>query len=73
MKNQELQLGSDIENFSASLTQKVYMPKGAALETIVNYVDSIRKNKSKADFKALGVGIAVAFLHSPDRQGLRTA
>lgn len=55
MKNQELQLGSDIENFSASLTQKVYMPKGAALETIVNYVDPIRKNKSKADFKALGI------------------
>ena len=55
MKNQELHLGSDIENFSASLTQKVYMPKGAALETIVNYVDPIRKNKSKADFKALGI------------------
>lgn len=55
MKNQELQLGSDIENFSASLTQKVYMPKGSALETIVNYVDPIRKNKSKADFKVLGI------------------
>lgn len=55
MKNQELQLGSDIENFSASLTQKVYMPKGPALKTIVNYVDPIRKNKSKADFKALGI------------------
>lgn len=55
MKNQELQLGSDIENFSASLTQKVYMPKGDALETIVNYVDPIRKNKSKGDFKALGI------------------
>ena len=55
MKNQELQLGSDIENFSASLTQKVYLPKGSALETIVNYVDPIRKNKSKADFKALGI------------------
>ena len=31
------------------------MPKGSALETIVNYVDPIRKNKSKADFKALGI------------------
>ena len=59
MKNQELQLGSDIENFSASLTQKVYMPKGPALETIVNYVDPIRKNKSKADFKALGISTEV--------------
>lgn len=59
MKNQELQLGSDIENFSASLTQKVYMPKGPALKTIVNYVDPIRKNKSKADFKALGIDTEV--------------
>ena len=55
MRDQELRLGSDIENFSASLTQKVYMPKRDALETIVNYVDPIRKNKSKADFKALGI------------------
>lgn len=55
MKNQELQLGSDIENFSTSLTQRVYLPKGDALNTIVNYVDPIRKNKSKEDFKNLGI------------------
>ena len=55
MKNQELQLGSDIENFSASLTQKVYIPKGDALKTIVNYVDPNRKKKAKEDFKALGI------------------
>ncbi len=55
MKNQELQLGSDIENFSASMTQRVYLPKGDSLKTIVNYVDPIRKNKSKEDFKALGI------------------
>ena len=55
MKKQELQLGSDIENFSASLTQAVYLPKGNALKTIVNYVDPIRKKKSEEDFKALGI------------------
>ena len=55
MKNQELQLGSDIENFSSSLTQAVYLPKGEALKTIVNYVDPIRANKSKEDFKKMGI------------------
>ena len=55
MKNHELQLGSDIENFSSSLTQAVYLPKGDALETIVNYVDPIRKNKSAEDFKNMGI------------------
>lgn len=60
MKNQELQLGSDIENFSASMTQRVYLPKGDSLKTIVNYVDPIRKNKSKEDFKALGIKENVA-------------
>ena len=55
MKNQKLQLGSDIENFSSSLTQAVYLPKGDALKTIVNYVDPIRANKSKEDFKKMGI------------------
>lgn len=59
MKNQELQLGSDIENFSASLTQAVYLPKGNALKTIVNYVDPIRKKKSEEDFKTLGISGSV--------------
>ena len=31
------------------------MPTGVALEHIVNYVDPIRKNSSKAEFKALGI------------------
>lgn len=55
MKDQELHLGSDIENFSSSLTQMVYLPKGKSLETIVNYVDPIRKNKSNEDFKNIGI------------------
>lgn len=60
MKNQELQLGSDIENFSSSLTQAVYLPKGNSLKTIVNYVDPIRKNKSVEDFRNMGIEQSVA-------------
>lgn len=55
MKNNELNLGSDIESFSMSLRMGVYIPKREALRTIVNFVDPIRLNKSKADFKALGI------------------
>lgn len=55
MKNQKLQLGSDIENFSSSLTQAVYLPKGDALKIIVNYVDPIRMKKSEEDFKNMGI------------------
>lgn len=59
MKNQQLQLGSDIENFSSSGTLNVYLPKGEALETIVNYVDPIRASKSKEDFKRMGINVDV--------------
>ena len=55
LKNDELVLGSDIETFYTSLKLNVYMPKSTALEEIVNYVDPIRKNNSKADFAALGI------------------
>lgn len=55
LKNGELNLGSDIENFSTSLKMKVYMPRGEALEEIVNYVDPIRKAKFKEDFIELGI------------------
>lgn len=55
MKNQVLNLGSDVESFSLSLQMSVYMPTGKSLEQIVNFVDPIRKNKSAEDFKALGI------------------
>ena len=55
VKNEELVLGSDIETFYSSLKLNVYMPIGMALEQIVNYVDPIRKNSSKAEFKSLGI------------------
>ena len=55
MKNSELNLGSDIETFSVSMRMGVYLPKGNALERIVNYVDPIRKKRSKEEFRALGI------------------
>ena len=55
MKNNQLNLGSDIESFSASLQTRVYAPKKEALSKIVNFVDPIRKNKSIEDFRLLGI------------------
>lgn len=59
MKNNQLNLGSDIESFSASLQTRVYAPKKDALGKIVNFVDPIKKNKSIEDFKMLGIDGAV--------------
>lgn len=59
IKNQELNLGSDIESFYVSMRMNVFMPKKEALEKIVNYVDPIRKSKSKEEFKALGIDCEV--------------
>ena len=55
MKNNQLNLGSDIESFSASFQTRVYVPKKDALDKIVNFVDPIRKNKSIEDFRLLGI------------------
>ncbi|MDH6456693.1 hypothetical protein M2102_000306 [Fusobacterium sp. PH5-7] len=55
MKNNQLNLGSDIETFSASLQTRVYVPTKESLGKIVNFVDPIRKNKSQEDFRALGI------------------
>lgn len=55
MKGQELNLGSDVETFYTSLQMRVFMPTGESLEQIVNYVDPIRKKRSKEDFKELGI------------------
>jgi len=55
LKNENLYLGSDIENYSTALKMKVYMPDGESLQEIVNYVDPIRKEKFKEDFKELGI------------------
>lgn len=55
MKDNVLNLRSDIESFSVSMRLSVFIPKGNALETIINYVDPVQKNKSIEDFKALDI------------------
>ncbi len=55
VRDNELWLGSDLESFAVAARLNVYRPKGKALETIVNYVDPIRKKKSIEDSKALGI------------------
>ncbi len=55
INNNTLCLGSDIENFSVSMRLSVFMPKGDALKTIVNYVDPIRRNRAREDFASLGI------------------
>jgi len=55
VRDNELWLGSDIESFAVAARLNVYRPKGKALETIVNYVDPIRKNKAIEDAMALGI------------------
>lgn len=55
VKNNELNMGSDIESFSVSMRMGVYMPKGDALSLIVNYVDPIRKLRFKEELSALGI------------------
>ena len=55
MKDNELNLGSDIESFSVSMRLSVFIPKGEALKTIVNYVDPIRKERAAEDFRELGI------------------
>ncbi len=51
----ELWLGSDIESFATAARLSVYRPHGDALETIVNYVDPIRRNSAREDAQRLGL------------------
>ena len=55
----ELWLGSDIESYASATRLNVYRPRGRALETIVNYVDPIRRKKAAAEAKALGLPGAI--------------
>jgi len=51
----DLWLGSDIESFATASRLSVYRPHGDALETIVNYVDPIRRRTAIEDAKLLGL------------------
>lgn len=52
----ELWLGSDIESFATASRLNVYRPHGEALNTIVNYVDPIRRKTAKETAIELGLG-----------------
>ena len=54
-KENDLWLGSDLESFPSASRLKTYRPKDFALETIANYVDPIRKNKTVEEAKELGL------------------
>ena len=51
----ELWLGSDIESFATAARLNVYRPHGDALNTIVNYVDPIRRRSAKEAAEQLGL------------------
>jgi hypothetical protein len=52
----ELWLGSDIESFATASRLNVYRPHGDSLNTIVNYVDPIRKRAARETALELGLG-----------------
>jgi hypothetical protein len=54
-KDDLLWLGSDLESFVSATRFNVYRPRKEALETIVNYVDPIRRKKAIEDMKELGI------------------
>jgi len=51
----DLWLGSDLESFATASRLNVYRPHGAALNTIVNYVDPIRRRNAREDAERLGL------------------
>ena len=50
-----LKLGSDIESFTSAGRLRAYRPRGAALGTIVNYVDPDRAAGARVDAQGLGL------------------
>lgn len=54
-----LWLGSDIESYASATRLNVYRPRGRALQTIVNYVDPIRRKKAADEAAALGLAGAI--------------
>lgn len=52
----ELWLGSDIESFATASRLNVYRPHGDSLNTIVNYVDPIRRRTARETARDLGLG-----------------
>jgi hypothetical protein len=55
VKDGDLWLGSDVESFPSASRLRAFRPKGETLETIVNYIDPIRKAKSVEDAFDIGL------------------
>jgi len=55
----ELWLGSDLESFANASRLNVYRPHGKALDTIVNYVDPLRRRSAEEDARELGLQTTV--------------
>ena len=55
IRDQELRLGSDVENFACGPALKVYRPVGAALSRIVNYLSPERAATATAEAARLGL------------------
>ena len=55
MAEGDLKLGSDLESFATAASLSVYRPRGEALRSIVNYVDSIRLRTAQEQAQQLGI------------------
>lgn len=55
VRDGNLWLGSDVESFPSASRLRAFRPNGEILETIVNYIDPIRKQKSIDDAKEIGL------------------
>lgn len=62
----EIRLGSDVENYFASTRLRVYKPRDAALEKIVNHINADRRKTMLAD------AIAAGFKSSPSSISIGT-
>lgn len=51
----QLCMGSDLENYHSAVRLQVYKPTGVALETIVNYINPIRRAAAREDAERLGI------------------
>lgn len=56
----ELWLGSDLESFATASRLNVFRPRNSALESIVNHIDPLRRQKAIEDAQLLGIQKPIA-------------
>jgi hypothetical protein len=59
LRDGQLRLGSDVENYSCALDLNVYRPTGEALSRIVNYISPERAAAAQAEATRLGLRAAL--------------